>query len=161
MFYWYAMMRKNPCWNKQYEELAFCTWGGREHGHALSVLEQWHVGCNLCKCLDVFGLQSEEVYLLLHLLQMYAVGCTMDSHINILDFAPGSYSGCSVNGNRFVFYPIVVKVRVWWVFLSFCLKALGSIVLCLNTHDNCYKMWMNRTVLAGINVKLANSMNTW
>jgi hypothetical protein len=66
----------------------------------------------------VFGLQSEEVYLLLLLLQMYAVGCTMDSHINILDFAPGSYSGCSVNGNWFVFYPILVKVMSLTGFLE-------------------------------------------
>ncbi|CAK9227986.1 unnamed protein product [Sphagnum troendelagicum] len=42
---------------------------------------------------------------------MYAVGCTMDSHINILDFAPGSYSGCSVNRNRFVFYPSCYKLK--------------------------------------------------
>jgi hypothetical protein len=42
----------------------------------------------------------------------------MDSHINILDFAPGSYSGCSVNGNWFVFYPILVKVKSLTGFLE-------------------------------------------
>ena len=37
-----------------------------------------------------------------HFVQVYAVGCTMKCHINVLDFTPGPTSECSVDSTWFV-----------------------------------------------------------
>lgn len=56
-----------------------------------------------------------------HFVQVYAVGCTMKCHINVLDFTPGPTSECSVDSTWFV---IPLDNILLWFFLKYLTHTL-------------------------------------